>query len=119
MGLIELERELYNLYKLGETYALFERPEFRDTFALMAEEELRHERTLRGLELPEVEVPHARNPDTLEGLILEAVVLEKEAYLAYSRLSELFEGSLRDILRSFAAEELAHAYRLKLLYGSL
>ncbi|WP_297465104.1 ferritin family protein [Thermococcus sp.] len=135
--LIHQENELYNLHKLGETFATFERPELVETFQLMAEEELRHRRTLedmlsnRALEdtavidyleslsiEPMLGDVRAR-PETLEALVLEALVREKHAYELYTRLSTLLEGPLSQIFRMMAGEELKHGYRLKLIYEGL
>jgi len=134
--LIWQENELYNLYKLGETFALFERPKLRDTFALMAEEELRHRETLKGLlnnktlqdyivdywdelSVQSVLYDEILDPETLEELVVEAIVREKHAYKTYSELFKLLKGSFGDIFRMMAQEELAHIYRLKLIYELL
>ena len=131
--LIWQENELYNLYKLGETFALFERPELREAFALIAEEELRHRETLEGLlkegtlqglivdymeelSLEPVLSDERAKPESLEELLVEAILREKHAYEMYSKLSNLLEGSLGDIFLMMAREELAHAYRLRLIY---
>ncbi len=131
------ENELYNLYKLGETFATFERPELAETFQLMAEEELRHRRTLEGmlsegtleetavidyldsLSLEPMLSDGRAEPKSLEELILEALVREKHAYELYTRLSQILEGSLGHIFKMMAGEELKHAYRLKLVYEGL
>jgi rubrerythrin len=135
-GMIHQENELYNLYKLGETFAVFERPELRDVFALLAEEELRHRETLRSLSeegkleglvidyIDELSLQPMlsdvrTSPDSLEELVIEAVVREKHAYEMYERLSELLEGSLSQIFRMMANEELKHAYRLRIIYEGL
>ncbi|WP_297092667.1 ferritin family protein [Thermococcus sp.] len=135
--LIWQENELYNLHKLGETFATFERPELVETFQLMAEEELRHRRTLEGmlsegtleetavidyldsLSLEPMLSDGRAEPKSLEELILEALVREKHAYELYTRLSQILEGSLGHIFKMMAGEELKHAYRLKLVYEGL
>ncbi len=135
--LIWQENELYNLHKLGETFATFERPELAETFQLMAEEELRHRRTLEGmlsegtleetavidyldsLSLEPMLSDGRAEPKSLEELILEALVREKHAYELYTRLSQILEGSLGHIFKMMAGEELKHAYRLKLVYEGL
>jgi rubrerythrin len=134
--LIWQENELYNLYKLGETYALFERPELRDTFALIAEEELRHRETLTGLlnegtleslildymdelSMEPVLSDERVEPESLEELVVEALLREKHAYEMYRKLSDMLGDSLRDLFGMMAREELTHAYRLRLVYESL
>ena len=134
--LIWKENELYNLYKLGETFALFERPELRDVFALIAEEELRHRETLRSLlnegtleglivdymdelSLEPVLSDKRAEPESLEDLVVEAVLREKHAYEMYSKLAELLKSPFNDLFMHLAREELTHAYRLKLIYESL
>ncbi len=134
--MIKQENELYNLYKLGETFAVFERPELRDVFALIAEEELRHMETLRNLlggnvlkgailnyvdelSLQPMLSDEKAKPESLEELIVEAIVREKHAYEMYSRLAELLEGSLSHIFGMMANEELKHAYRMRLVYEGL
>jgi len=134
--LIWQENELYNLYKLGETYALFERPKLRDTFALIAEEELRHRRTLEGLlkegtlenlildHMDELSIEPILSdervePESLEELVVEAILREKHAYEMYSKLAGLLSGSFSDLFLHLAREELTHAYRLKLMYETL
>ncbi|WP_297536412.1 ferritin family protein [Thermococcus sp.] len=134
--LIYQENELYGLYKLGETFALFERPELRDTFRLIAEEELRHRRTLEklleegtlereiidyvdALSVEPLLADERANPESMEELVLEALLREKHAYELYSKLAEIMSGSLGDIFLNIAREELAHAYRLKLIYESI
>lgn len=134
--LIWQENELYNLYKLGETFALFERPEMRDTFMLIAEEELRHRETLKGLldegtlenlivdyteelSIEPVLSDERAEPQSLEELVVEAVVRERHAYEMYTRLSKLLGEPLNDLFLHLAREELTHAYRLKLLYETL
>ncbi|AIU69526.1 hypothetical protein TEU_03715 [Thermococcus eurythermalis] len=134
--LIWQENELYNLYKLGETFALFERPEMRDTFMLIAEEELRHRETLKGLlgegtlenlivdyteelSIEPVLSDERAEPQSLEELVVEAVVRERHAYEMYMRLSKLLGEPFNDLFLHLAREELTHAYRLKLLYETL
>ncbi len=134
--LIWQENELYNLYKLGETFALFERPELRDVFSLIAEEELRHKETLKGLlkegtlerlivdymdelSLEPVLSDKRAQPESIEELVVEAVLREKHAYEMYSKLAELLESPFNDLFVHIAREELTHAYRLKLIYESL
>ena len=135
--LIWQENELYNLHKLGETFATFERPELVETFQLMAEEELRHRKTLErmlsegtlretavidyleSLSLEPMLSDERAKPKTLEELILEALVREKHAYELYTRLSQILDGSLGHIFKMMAGEELKHAYRLKLIYEGL
>jgi rubrerythrin len=130
------ENELYNLYKLGETFALFERSDLKDKFAQLAEEELRHRKTLEGLleegtlsgeildYLEELEVDpmihdERTNPQTLEDLIIEALIREKHSYELYIKLSNLLEGSISHIFRMMAGEELKHAYLLRLMYEGI
>jgi len=135
--LIWQENELYNLYKLGETFATYERPEFKDTFMLMAEEELRHRKTLEGmledgalentavveyldgLSMEPMLVDERSKPETLEELVLDALIREKHAYELYRRLSSMTEGSLSQIFGMMASEELKHGYRLKLIYEAM
>ena len=135
--LIWQENELYNLHKLGETFATFERPELVETFQLMAEEELRHRKTLErmlsegtleetavidyleSLSLEPMLSDERAKPKTLGELVLEALVREKHAYELYTRLSQILDGSLRHIFKMMAGEELKHAYRLKLVYEGL
>ncbi|WP_297437272.1 ferritin family protein [Thermococcus sp.] len=135
--LIWQENELYNLYKLGETFATYERPEFVETFQLLAEEELRHRKTIEDmmageslentkvidyideLSIEPMLADERLKPETLKELIMGAIIREKHAYEMYSRLSELLEGSLGQIFKMMAGEELKHAYRLKLLYEVL
>ncbi|ASJ11564.1 ferritin family protein [Thermococcus thioreducens] len=135
--LIWQENELYNLHKLGETFATFERPELVETFQLIAEEELRHRKTLEGmlsegtleetavidyldsLSLEPMLSDERAEPESLEELILEALVREKHAYELYTRLSKILDGSLGHIFKMMAGEELKHAYRLKLVYEGL
>ncbi len=135
--LIWQENELYNLYKLGETFATYERPEFVETFQLLAEEELRHRKTIEDmmageslentkvidyideLSIEPMLTDERLKPETLKELIMGAIIREKHAYEMYSRLSEILKGSLRQIFKIMAGEELKHAYRLKLLYEAL
>ncbi|QDA30580.1 rubrerythrin family protein [Thermococcus indicus] len=135
--LIWQENELYNLHKLGETFATFGRPDLVETFQLMAEEELRHRRTLEAmlaegslegtavidyldsLSLEPMLGDGRAKPESLEELILEALVREKHAYEIYTRLAEILDGSLSHIFKMMAGEELKHAYRLKLIYEGL
>ncbi|NJE85987.1 rubrerythrin family protein [Thermococcus sp. CX2] len=135
--LIWQENELYNLYKLGETFATYERPEFVETFRLIAEEELRHRKTLEdmlsggtlegtavieyldSLSLEPMLSDERAEPESLEELILEALVREKHSYELYTKLSEILDGSLSQIFRMMASEELKHAYRLRLVYEGL
>lgn len=135
--LIWQENEMYNLHKLGETFATFEKPEFVETFRLMAEEELRHRKTLESilsdgslkntyvadsLELflmePMLEDERAE-PSDFKELILEALIREKHAYQLYMRFSEVLESSLGHIFKMMANEELKHGYRLKIMYETL
>ncbi|ANF22257.1 ferritin family protein [Thermococcus piezophilus] len=135
--LIWQENELYNLYKLGETFATYERSEFVETFRLIAEEELRHRKTLEdmlsggtlegtavidyldSLSLEPMLSDERAEPESLEELILEALVREKHSYELYTKLSEILDGSLSQIFRMMASEELKHAYRLRLVYEGL
>ncbi|MCD6372076.1 MAG: rubrerythrin family protein [Thermococcus sp.] len=135
--LIWQENELYNLHKLGETFAAFERPELVETFQLMAEEELRHRKTIERMlsegTLEETEVidyleslslepmlsDERAEPKSLEELVLEALIREKHAYELYTKLYEILDGSLSHIFRMMASEELKHAYRLRLIYEGL
>lgn len=131
------ENELYNLYKLGETFATYEKPELVDTFQILAEEEMRHRRTLedllaRGslegtavigylesLSLEPLLSDGRVEPHSLEELVVDAIIRERHSYELYTRLSMILEGSLSHIFRMMAGEELKHAYRLKLLYEAL
>ncbi|ASJ01322.1 ferritin family protein [Thermococcus gorgonarius] len=131
------ENEMYNLYKLGETFATYERPELVEVFRLLAEEELRHRKTFEGLlkgkSLEETQVidylealslepmleDERSEPSSLEELIEDAIIREKHAYEFYSKLSEILEGSLAQIMRMMAGEELKHAYRLRFIYEGL
>ncbi|WP_010480013.1 ferritin family protein [Thermococcus zilligii] len=134
---IRQENEAYNLYKLGEAFATYERPELVEIFRLLAEEELRHRKTFEGL-LKEKSLEGTRvidylealslepmleeerpEPSSLEELVEDAIILEKHAYEFYLKLSEILEGSLAQIMRMMAGEELKHAYRLRLVYEGL
>jgi rubrerythrin len=135
--LIWQENELYNLYKLGETFATYERPEFVETFQLLAEEELRHRKTLENmareesledtgvvdyldqLSIEPMLADERLKPEELGELIVGAIIREKHSYEMYSKLSEILDGSLRQIFKMMAGEELKHAYRLKLLYEAI
>ncbi|AEH25265.1 ferritin family protein [Pyrococcus yayanosii] len=126
--LIALERELYSLYKLGETFATYEKPSFIETFRILAEESLRHARTLEDLlgnagPGPYVDgtaLTHPKNrPEDLQELIEEALLTEEGLYQAYLRLSRELEGALAGIFRMMAGEALRHGYRLKLIYEAL
>ncbi|ASI98405.1 ferritin family protein [Thermococcus celer] len=135
--LIWQENELYNLHKLGETFAAFEKPKLVETFQLMAEEELRHRKTLEGmlsggilektavidylesLSLEPMLGDERAEPKSLEELILEALVREKHAYELYTRLAGILDGSLKHIFKMMAGEELKHAYRLRIIYEAL
>jgi len=130
---LEYERAVYNFYKLGETFSTFEDTGFSDTFMLMAEEELRHVKTIEEIlksECPEVSIDYLDalsisssvayrpgNPDDFSDLLLEALKMEKYAHEVYMKLSEVLNGSLSQIFRMMAMEELAHAYRIRLIYG--
>ena len=135
--LVWQENELYNLYKLGETYATYERPEFTETFRRIAEEELRHRKTLEDMlsqgSLEETAVidflealsiepmlsDERAEPEDFEDLMLEILIREKHAYELYSKLFSILEGSLSQIFRMMAGEELKHAYQVRLLYEAL
>ncbi|NJE30297.1 rubrerythrin family protein [Thermococcus sp. 18S1] len=135
--LVWQENELYNLHKLGETFATFERPDLVETFQLMAEEELRHRKTLEtllaegslegtavidyldSLSLEPMLGDERAKPESLEELILDALVREKHAYELYTKLAQILDGSLGHIFKMMAGEELKHAYRLKLVYETL
>ncbi len=135
--LIWQENELYNLHKLGETFAAYERPEMVEVFQLMAEEELRHRKTLEGmlaggslggtavleymdsLSLEPMLEDARAEPKSLEELIMDAVIREKHAYELYSKLASILDGTLSQLFRMIADEELKHAYRLHLLYEGL
>ncbi|CAD5243304.1 ferritin family protein [Thermococcus camini] len=135
--LVWQENELYNLHKLGETFATFERPDLVETFQLMAEEELRHRKTLEALlaegslegtavidyldslSLEPMLGDERAKPDSLEELVLDALVREKHAYELYTKLAQILGGSLGHIFKMMAGEELKHAYRLKLVYETL
>jgi len=130
-GMLEYERAVYNFYKLGETFSTFEGTGFVDAFMLMAEEELRHMRTIEeilegdlnvevdyidALSISSAASYRPESPHDFSDLVLEALKLEKYAYEVYMKLSEILSGSLSQIFRMMATEELAHAYRLKLMY---
>jgi len=135
--LIWQENELYNLHKLGETFATFERPELVETFRLIAEEELRHRKTIErmlaegtleetavidyldSLSLEPMLEDERAEPKSLDELVLEALIREKHAYELYTKLHEILDGSLSHIFRMMANEELKHAYRLRLVYEGL
>jgi len=135
--LVWQENELYNLHKLGETFATYERPEMAETFHLMAEEELRHRKTLEGmlegeslegtavldymdsLSLEPMLSDSRSEPSSLEELIMDAVIREKHAYELYTKLASILDGTLSQLFRMMADEELKHAYRLRLLYEGL
>ena len=135
--LVWQENELYNLYKLGETYATYERPEFAETFRRIAEEELRHRKTLedmlsRGslentgvmdyldaLSIEPMLSDERAEPEDFEDLMLEILIREKHAYELYTKLSRILEGSLSQIFRMMAGEELKHAYQVRLLYEGM
>ncbi|WP_456395656.1 ferritin family protein [Thermococcus sp.] len=131
------ENELYNLYKLGETFAVYEIPQLIDHFRWLAAEELRHRKTIEGfseegvlegtavidyldvLSLEPFFTDERSEPENLEDLILEALIREKHSYELYKKLGAILEGSLGQIFQMMAGEELKHAYRLKIMYESL
>lgn len=131
------ENELYNLYKLGETFAVYENPSLVDHFRWLADEELRHRKTVEGflregtfeetavvdyldvLSLEPFFSDERSEPESLEDLILDALIREKHSYELYKKLEAIFEGSLGQIFQMMAGEELKHAYRLKIMYESL
>ncbi len=131
------ENELYNLYKLGETFAVYQASTFIDHFRWLAEEELRHRKTIEGflsegtfegtaiidyldvLSLEPFFSDERAMPESLEDLILEALVREKHSYELYTKLERILKGSLAQIFQMMAGEELKHAYRLKIMYESL
>ncbi len=131
--MMRYENSLYSLYKLGET--LSKEDKYSETFRIMAEEEIRHAKTLGGvlkgggfsgvvdyldaLYLEPMVSYRAEAPGDFRELLLEALKMEKYAYEMYLKMSEITEGSLRHIFRMMASEELAHAYRVRLIYGSL
>ncbi|ASJ03605.1 rubrerythrin family protein [Thermococcus profundus] len=135
--LIWQENELYNLHKLGETFAAYEAPKLREVFQIMAEEELRHRKTLEGMlsngslegtavidyldaiSLEPMLEDERAEPDSLEELITEALLREKHAYELYTKLAEILEGPMSHIFRMMAGEELKHAYRLRVVYEGL
>ncbi|MBO8175024.1 MAG: rubrerythrin family protein [Thermococcus sp.] len=128
------ENELYNLYKLGETFAVYENPQLADHFNWLASEELRHRNTIQtflkekilensevinyldALSLEPYFTDERVKPEDLEDLILEALIREKHSYELYQKLSEILKGSLSQIFRMMSQEELKHAYRLKIMY---
>ena len=136
-GIIWQENEMYNLYKLGETYATYERPEFIETFRRIAEEELRHRKTLEDMlshgSLENTEVidyldvlsiepmlsDERAKPEDFEDLMLEILIREKHSYELYGKLSRILKGSLSQIFKMMAGEELKHAYQVRLLYETL
>jgi len=128
------ENELYNLYKLGETFAVYEKPNLAEHFSWLASEELRHRDTIEAF-LKDGTLENTRiidyidsltlepyfedkrvNPKSLDDLILEALIREKHSYELYKKLGEILKGSLSEIFRMMSREELKHAYRLKLIY---
>ncbi|WP_461866760.1 ferritin family protein [Thermococcus sp.] len=127
------ENELYNLYKLGETFAVYEKPSFVDHFRWLADEELRHRKTIEGflkegtfegtamdvLSLESFFSDERSTPESLEDLILEALIREKHSYELYKKLEKILNGSLSQIFQMMAGEELKHAYRLKIMYEGL
>lgn len=131
------ENELYNLYKLGETFAVYENPQLADHFSWLASEELRHRNTIRTflknntlegtevinyideLSLEPYFTDERVKPEDLEDLILEALIREKHSYELYQKLSEILKGSLSQIFRMMSQEELKHAYRLKIMYEAV
>ncbi|WP_457751242.1 ferritin family protein [Thermococcus sp.] len=130
----DYENVLYNLYKLGETLSTFENNGFSDVFMLIAEEELRHVRTLEelidsgySLELDYLDALsissalsyRPEDPRSFQEVLLEMLKMEKYAHEVYSKLSFLTEGAVSQIFRMMATEELAHAYRVRLIYGGL
>ncbi len=135
--LVWQENELYNLYKLGETYATYERPEFTEMFRRIAEEELRHRKTLEdmlsqgslentgvmdyldALSIEPMLSDERAEPEDFEDLMLEILIREKHAYELYTKLSRILEGSLSQIFRMMAGEELKHAYQVRLLYEGM
>ena len=135
--LIWQENELYNLHKLGETFAAYERPDMVEDFQLMAEEKLRHRKTLESmlareslggtavlnymdsLSLEPMLRDSRSEPASLEELIMDAVIREKHAYELYGRLASILDGTLSQLFQMMADEELKHAYRLRLLYEGL
>ncbi|WP_457751218.1 ferritin family protein [Thermococcus sp.] len=135
--LIWQENEMYNLYKLGETFATYERPEFIEVFRRIAEEELRHRKTLEdilsnrslentkiidyleALSLEPMINDERAKPEDFEDLILDILIREKHSYELYKKLSKILNGSLAQIFKMMANEELKHAYQLKLLYEGM
>ncbi|AFK22176.1 ferritin family protein [Pyrococcus sp. ST04] len=119
--LVEFERKLYNIYKLGELYARNENPKLVDIFQLLAEESLRHEKTLRTVNFKisgNITFPTIKDsPESLDELIREAIVAEEILAKVYLELAAGLDGSERDILRMMGEEALKHVYRLKLIYS--
>ncbi|WP_324735267.1 ferritin family protein [Thermococcus sp. SY098] len=131
------ENELYNLYKLGETFAVHETPQLAEHFNWLASEELRHRNTVQtfikektlensavidhldALSLEPYLTDERVEPEDLEDLILEALIREKHSYELYQKLSEILKGSLSQIFRMMSQEELKHAYRLKIIYEAV
>ncbi|ADT85107.1 ferritin family protein [Thermococcus barophilus] len=131
------ENELYNLYKLGETFAVYETPRLAEHFNWLASEELRHRNTVQtfikektlensavidhldALSLEPYLTDERVEPEDLEDLILEALIREKHSYELYQKLSEILDGSLSQIFRMMSQEELKHAYRLKIMYETV
>jgi len=136
-NIIHQENELYNLYKLGETFATYENPILIEHFQWLAGEELRHRQTIENFlksgsleDTPVVDYldtlslePYFQDtraePESIEDLILEALIREKHSYELYKKLSEILKGSLKEIFEMMNQEELKHAYRLKIIYESL
>jgi len=131
------ENELYNLYKLGETFAVYENPQLAEHFNWLASEELRHRDTIK-IFLKEKTLENTRiidyldalsieaylteeraKPENLEDLILEALIREKHSYELFQKLSEILKDSLSQIFRMMGQEELKHAYRLKIMYETV
>lgn len=136
-GIIHQENELYNLYKLGETFATYENVSLAPHFSWLASEELRHRKTvesflnqgsleesavvdyLDALSIEPYFSDERATPESLEDLVLEALIREKHAYELYTRLSGILGGTLGEVFAMMAGEELKHAYRLKVIYESL
>jgi rubrerythrin len=135
--IVHQENELYNLYKLGETFATYEHPSLIEHFQWLASEELRHRNTIEkfigegtlentaiidyvdSLSLEPYFQDERAEPQTLTDLILEALIREKHSYELYKKLSQILSGSLSEIFNMMAQEELKHAYRLKIIYEGL
>ncbi|MFA4647594.1 ferritin family protein [Pyrococcus kukulkanii] len=119
--LVAIERKLYNLYKLGEMFASQEDPSLVDTFQLLAEESLKHQKILSTVNLNlkgELVFPEIKDrPSSLEELMREAIIAEELLARMYLELSAQEEGSVKDILRIMGEECLRHSYRLKLMYA--